>query len=278
VLTDPETALNVRPDRLPDFSKPPLNEVVLGVQFSPPKGYQQIRAGEVWSLFKTDYPLVQEQTAIEPMFETFGLPHQGQIGGRLSFIAGPMHDRFWFVKNTQDELIQFQSDRLLHNWRKVGDRTNEYPRFEGMAQRFTAELRMLEAYAAKLAPQTLAINQCEVSYINHIDVGSGPLKVQDWLRGMVPAGVAFEDVSGACREVIHGETGKPIGRITYEIGTAIKPDGARMLVLNLTARGAPDGNDIDSALRFIAKGRELIVTRFANITTDAAHQAWGRQQ
>lgn len=267
-----------RPDHLPDFGKPPLNEVVLGVQFSPPKGYQQIRAGEVWSLFKSDYPVVQEHQALEPAFEMFGLPHHGQIGGRLSFVAGAMHDRFWFLRKSGDELIQFQPDRLLHNWRKVGDQSNEYPRFEGMAARFGEELGKLESYFTTLGPQPLAINQCEVSYINHIEVGAGPIKPEHWLRGMSFEGIDADDWNVGFRELIRSESGQPVGRITYEVATGIKPDGKRIIVLNLTARGAPDGSDIASALRFIAKGRELIVMRFATITTEAAHKAWERQQ
>ena len=261
---------------LPDFGKPPLNEVVLGVQFSPPKGYQQVRVGEVWTLFKADYPLVQEHPALEPAFETFGLPHHAQIGGRLSFISGAMHDRFWFLRRNGDELIQFQQDRLLHNWRKVGDQTNEYPRFEQMAAHFTEELRKLEGYLASLSPQVLVINQCELSYINHIEIGSGPVDLAAWFHGFSLAGVEADDVNIGIREVIQDKQ-QPMGRLTYEISTAVKPNGERIIVLTLTARGAPSASDIDSAMRFIAKGRELIVRRFAEITTEGAHKAWERQ-
>ncbi len=270
--------LATRPDHLPDFGKPPLNEVVLGAQFSPPKGYQQIRAGEVWALFKPDYPIVQEHQALEPAFETFGLPHHVQIGGRLSFVTGASHDRFWFLRQSGDELIQFQPDRLLHNWRKVGDQSNPYPRFEGMAERFGTELRQLASYFTELAPQALAINQCEVSYINHIELGAGPVRPSHWLRGAGFDDIEIDDLNMVCREVIRGDSGKPVGRITYEVNTGVKGDGSRLLILNLTARGAPDSSDIDSAMRFIAKGRELIVNRFAMITTDAAHKAWERNK
>lgn len=266
-----------RPDHLPDFARPPLNEVVLGVQFSPPKGYQQVRAGEVWALFKSEYPLVQEHQALEPAFETFGLPHHAKVGGRLSFVTGATHDRYWFLRKSGDELIQFQQDRLLHNWRKVGDQTNEYPRFERMAQRFTDEARQLERYLASLSPQMLAINQCEVSYINHIEFGAGQVNLSDWFRGFSLAGVEADDFNIGFREIIRGDNQQPVGRLTYEIATGIRPDGKRIIVLNLTARGAPTAADIDSAMRFIAKGRELIVCRFAEITTEGAHKAWERQ-
>ncbi len=79
-----------------------------------------------------------------------------------------MHDRFRFLSAKKDELIQFQADRLLHNWRKVGDGSNTYPRFEKMIESFETELQAFESYISSLASQKLTINQCEVSYINHI--------------------------------------------------------------------------------------------------------------
>ena len=106
----------MRPDDLPDFGKPPLNEVVLGVQFAPPSGYSQIRAGQVWELFKGKYPHTEEYMPLPPVFETFG-PRVVAQANQLEFIDGPMHDRYWFLNDAHDELIQFQQDRLLHNWR-----------------------------------------------------------------------------------------------------------------------------------------------------------------
>ncbi|MDE2074857.1 MAG: TIGR04255 family protein, partial [Alphaproteobacteria bacterium] len=143
--------MEMRPSHLPDYKAPPLNEVVLGVQFNQPVGYQQIRAGEVWSLYKSNYPVVEEQPPLAPSFEMFGGRPTNVL--QFQFATGATHDRFWFLSESRDELIQFQADRLLHNWRKVGDGTNPYPRFERMIDKFRAELRTLETYLATLAPQ-----------------------------------------------------------------------------------------------------------------------------
>lgn len=263
-----------RPEHLPDFLNPPLNEVVLGVQFNPPKEYQQILAGEVRNLFRAEYPQVQEQPPLAPAFETFGLPSKA---GQLKFITGASHDRFWFLRPDGDELIQFQQDRLLHNWRKVGNAMNEYPRFELMFERFRGELKQLQGYLTALSQQPLTINQCEISYINHIAAEAGEaLRVSDWLRFMTFGARDPDDFSVAFREIINDEEKKPQGRLTCEASTAAKADGQQIIAVNLTVRGAPKGPDIDSALQFIAKGRELIVNRFAKLTTEEAHKKWGR--
>ena len=249
----------------------------MGVQFSPPLGYQQVRIGEVWSLYKAHYPTVQEQPFIPPTFETFGPAQLYPFGPGLNIVSGALHDRFWFINSTGDELIQFQNDRILHNWRKVGERKNEYPRFERMIGKFADELRAFDKYAASLAPQSLVINQCEISYINHFEVDPGPIDLSKWLKRFDLGGQKFDDVNVVLRQVLYGEGQRPIGRIMYEVATAHRPNGQRILMLTLTVRGAPTGSKVDDALKFIAMGREAIVLHFDEITTPEAHALWQRQ-
>ena len=260
-----------RPEDLPDFRTPPLNEVVLGVQFKQPTGYQQILAGDVWKLFKSEYPQVLDQPPLPPTFETFG---RTSVTGQFQLVPAPLHTRFWFLRPDGDELIQFQQDRLLHNWRKVGDGDNLYPRFESIAPCFRNELDTLQKYLTSLAPQTLDINQTEISYINQFKLGKS--KASDWLRFITIDPSDTEDFSVAFREIIFGETGKAQGRLVCEALSSIYPDGEIGIQITLTARGAPEGTDIDSALNFIAIGRAIIVRRFASLTTDFAHEQWGR--
>lgn len=268
-----------RPEHLPDFDRPPLNEVVVGVQFAPAKGYGQVRAWEVWQLFRDDYPLVEEREALPPSFETFGPPNAGVIVGGLNFVTGALHDRFWFLRESGDELLQFQQDRLLHNWRRVGDRSNEYPRFERMAERFANELKRLEEYFTSLSPQLLNINQCEISYVNNIEGESGasPRPI-DWLRYASFQGQEPENFTVAFREVIKGNDLRPVGRFTCECSSGISPLGKPILVLALTVRGTPNSGSREAALDFIQLGRNLIVQKFAELTTATAHAAWGRRK
>ena len=63
----------------------------------------------------------------------------------------------------------------------------------------------------------------------------------------------------------------------YEVATAHRPNGQRILMLTLTVRGAPTGSKVDDALKFIAMGREAIVLHFDEITTPEAHALWQRQ-
>ena len=267
-----------RPDGLPDFDDPPLNEVVLGVQFAPPAEYKQIFAGEVWSLYKSpDYPNIDEKPPLQPQFETFGLPQSQQLS--FGLLTGGQHNRYWFLSKGGEELIQFQNDRLLHNWRKVGNETNAYPRFESMILKFEGELRKLEKYVSTLHPQKLNCNQVEVTYINHIVPSPGKDEtVSDWFRTVNDAELNAEVLSLSYRRIITDSNNRPCGRLYSEMNPALRRDGIRILSLSITVRGAPATPDIDAALDFIKKGRELIVNEFASITTESAHKRWKRVQ
>jgi uncharacterized protein (TIGR04255 family) len=269
-----------RPANLPDYQSPPLNEVVLGVQFEPPEGYQQIRVGEVWALYRDHYPIVQEQQALRPVFEAFGLPPGAQFD--FGIVAGATHDRFWFVSPKQDELIQFQNDRLLHNWRKVGE-TNEYPRYETIIKKFDWELRALERYMASLHPSPdpgLKINQSEITYINHIpcegDAGT-PIPAGKWLSLFNIDAHQFEDFNCTFRRRVLRPDGSPYARLTCQASVGF-PRKGRVIVLTLTFRGAPQKATIDGALEFLGTGRQMIVEFFTQITTKEAHAIWGRNQ
>jgi len=210
-----------------------------------------------------------------PAFETFGLPN---TAGQLSFITGASHDRFWFLKPEGDELIQFQNDRLLHNWRKVGNHKRPYPRFEYMVGKFEKEIEHLEKYMNGLATQTLAINQCEVSYINHINVDANEVAASNWLRFVTFGDRVPDDFKFGFREIIRDEAKRPIGRLIGEAAQAINQSGQKIIAFTLTVRGAPKKPTTKSALDFISKGRELIVNRFTELTTDFAHTKWGRKK
>lgn len=266
-----------RPVDLPDFQSPPLNEIVLGAQFTPAADYQQVRAGEVWALFRKDFPSVQELAPLPPIFETFGLPRGGRREPHISLSTMPDHFRYRFISPSGDEFLQFQEDRLLHNWRKVADKTSEYPHCETLIEKFEKELQELETYFAKLSPQSLKITQCEVVYINHIELGNSASAVsaQDWINFVRLDTLQPDDFTMTLRRVISNPEGKPLGRLIYTSVVVFRANNEKILRMTLTFRGAPEGTDITAAINFLKYGRQLVVQSFKEITTDMAHQKWG---
>ena len=266
-----------RPKNLPDFTLPPLDEVVIGVQFEPSGNYSSIHAKDIWELFKSHgYPDPQEQPALDPSFETFGgsNPQSG-----INFKLGPpiLHSRFWFISPDKSHLVQFQPDRFLINWRNATE-INPYPRFETIAESFEKCLKALHDFFDKSLQSPLEINQAEVTYINTIPVENLSC-IGEWLRFTSLEQVDLEGINCNFSEIIKTGSGKPYARMNYSLQSVTSGDGKmKALKLTLTFRGKPAGTGVAEAMTFAFSGREKIVTQFTSLTTDKAHKKWNRKQ
>ena len=262
----------IRPDYLPQYANPPLDEVVIGLQFESIAEYSAINAGEIWKIFSAEFPKVQERPLLEPNFETFGgaIP-QNSI--RFQVGAPSTGSRLWFISQEEDHLIQYQSDRFLANWRKR-PRSHEYPRFDNIFGNFTESLEKFERYVNKKFDQALNFNQGEISYINLIEVDEftdGKKWFSIWKGGEFD----IESLSINFNEIIKSNDGEPEARFIHEIQPIMSVDRKKKAYrLSLTVRGQPIHNDKESMLNFILRGRENIVLRFDEITTEFAHEKW----
>ncbi len=261
---------------LPEFDRPPVVETVLSAQFKPIADMRTVHYGLFWRQIRDTYPGTEEKPALEPSFERFG-------GGpkrtpRLHFEAkDEAHpERMWFSNREGTELIQLQVDRFIKNWRQIEDR-NTYPRYEGhIKPAFARDLQIFEKFLAEESLAPIEINQCEVTYVNHIVAGEGweswsdVAKIFSFLGGM-PA--SLEDGQFAFRMPILVKN-QPIGRLIVEIQPALSErDDRPMWVMNLTARGL-----VGTGTEFFDFGRAAIVKSFAELTTAAMHKVWRRRQ
>ncbi|EEE35440.1 conserved hypothetical protein [Rhodobacteraceae bacterium KLH11] len=263
------------PDHLPDFTDPPLDEVVLGVQFAPVPSYTSVYAMEIWELFKESFPKVLEQPILEPQFETFGGLNV-QTGPKIQFGSPPVGSRLWFLSNDENHLLQFQPDRFLTNWRRQPN-PQPYPRYEGIAASFLENLKKLEAHFADRFAYKIDINQAEIGYINVIPVDDFS-EASDWFRMWNGAHLNTEALNASFNEVITDQEGKPLARLRHDLQSVFSVDGkSRAFRLSLTYKGKPAGSDLVSAMEFISGGREASVEKFDEITTETAHRIWGKQ-
>jgi uncharacterized protein (TIGR04255 family) len=208
------------------------------------------------------------------MLETFGASTIGQIG--FGFIPRATHQRFWFLSKNKDEIIQFQNDRFIHNWRKLADESNKYPHFEEISDKYKEEISKLEKYFSKSSPDIIKINQCELSYTNHI------LLTQDagcdkWLNITSFNNFEADEFGISYSKMLKDDSGKPFGRLICEANKGLNNKGEAIIWLNITCRGMPKNPNIESAMEFFKAGREMIVNCFDNITTDYAHKKWGKK-
>lgn len=269
-------------DDLPDFARPPITEVVLGVQFDPLVGLSSGRLGEIWGLFRDRFPTTDDHPPLASSFERLEAPAQPrEFQMNLDFMRPPL-PRCWFTSKSGDEVIQFQQDRFHHNWRRAG--AEEYPRYPVLRQRFESEANDLIKFVDSVGIGAIEINQCEVSYVNHIladESWSETSQAGRVFRLLAPSSAhdlgPQEHVRFDASFLIVDNSKEPRGRLHVSLVSGILREGSkRMLSLTLTARGAPMGRGVEGALAFLDLGRRWIVRGFADLTTEHMHTAWGR--
>ena len=267
---------------LPNFENPPVVEVVLSIQFDPIVHLQTVQIGLLWAKFRREFPKVEERGPLNPVVERFGAPASPKIGVRFEAREIPPLARVLFLNAPENQLVQVQPDRFIHNWRKTTG-MGEYPRYGTIREAFLREVDLFEQFLTEEALGELCINQCEVTYINHIVAdsawrGHGDAdKIFDLVR--TPSTGTFlpqpEDVSMQARYQISVRDRKPIGRLHVSIQPGWrKPDNTPIYILELTARGAPVGTSIEGARSFFDIGHDWIVRGFKDITAPTMHDLW----
>jgi uncharacterized protein (TIGR04255 family) len=273
-----------RPTDLPDYASPPVSEVSLGVQFNILEGLLAPHLGLIWTEFKAEFPLMEQHSPLEPVFETFG--EKGASVMPLPRIVFPIPTpRLFFINKGRTELLQVQRDRFYHNWRKIGD-GDEYPRFESMLNTFENGLRRLDNLVRTEGLGSTVPNQCEVIYVNYIPVPQDARAAEvlgtvlgSWVKAPSLKGLgAPEDARVLVRYVIRQPDEVPIGRLIISAEPAWKLDGTHVLQLTLVARGKPKGESLADVAEFLKLGRRHIVKGFDELTSKEMHKVWGRKQ
>jgi len=255
---------------LPEYNKPPVVEVVIGLRFKPLENLTTTHYGIFWSLIGQEYPLYQDwpplgEEAEEPRFEIVQLP--------------PLR-RVFMIHTDQSYLMQLQPDRFLHNWRKLLD-SAAYPHFGSARQKFTRGWELFRNFAVENnlgRPQLVAY---EVTYVNHFieepdafpKATSAYLPVFHWTDDRSdhflpsPASIGMD-----LRFSLPENRGRL--RLTVKHGRR-RPDGKDVMQAELTAAGPAkeDGSDMPS---FLDIAHEWIVRGFTDLTSADAHTKWER--
>jgi uncharacterized protein (TIGR04255 family) len=191
--------------------------------------------------------------------------------------------RFWFEERDGAHLLQIQQDRILHNWRKR-EADHDYPRYEAIRNRFESDLETFLDFLAAEQLGELRPNQCEVTYINTIDIPGAenvlrqlhritPLWTDDFAE-IYPLEIESATVQG--RFVLR-DAGNPFGRAYVTFGPAILVAQNRPVIrLEITVRGKPRDESIPESLRLLDEERNVVVRTFAAVTTREMWNIWGR--
>jgi uncharacterized protein (TIGR04255 family) len=269
-----------RPGDLPDFENPPVVETVLSIQFEPLSQMRAAHFGLFWEQIRERYPKTEERSSLDPVIERFPEPVRRRVGLQFPVLEVPPLPRFWFIHRNENELIQLQADRFIKNWRKSGE-GDAYPHYEKVRDWLEQDFRKFQDFASREKLGTIDVNQCEVTYVNHIVAGEGWASHEDldkvltmWKHPGAPFPGKAEDAAFHARFPIRDGSGHPVGRLHADVQAAIRnTDGKPMFVLNLTARGL-----LGKSTEFLDLGREWIVRSFAEMTTTEMHEVWKRKR
>jgi len=263
------------------FKRAPVIETVLSIQFTPISGFSIRHFGLYWSQIRHEFPRTETKPPILHLTEDFG-------AGGLKQSSPPLFDwipeqviRCWFLNEKRTAFLQLQHDRLLFNWQKIDDK-DEYPRYPKLRGKFLEEWLRFSSFIESERLGKLAVDQCEVTYVNHIPYGEGWSSYNE-LDKVIPlwSGRTSGDFLKAPEKVgINVQYVMPEnkGRLYVSLQPVITTkDGKEVLQLNLTARGAPASSSTADVFQWLDFGREWVVKGFTDFITTEMHKLWGRE-
>ena len=218
------------------------------------------------------------EAARRPVFEEFGARRWLWALGEFGARAGRRPRSRYLAKLPNSPFtVQVQNGLLLTNW--LGHGGGEYPRFRALRDLHRDVGDAFAEFVGGRGYDPPVPNQWELSYVNHLPRGGVWETPADWaglFRLPAPTApterAALENFSGRWHFQLPEEAGRVHVRIDHE-----SEDGAgreERLAFVLTARG-PASSDAEVA-DGLERGHEAIVRMFTDLTSDAAHQYWGR--
>jgi uncharacterized protein (TIGR04255 family) len=263
---------------LPKFERPPLDEMVMGVQFDPLLNIRAAHLGLYWARIRGEYPRTEDQGPLLPAVEPAEIKPSVTAVTAVALPTPPL-PRCFFLTEDKTQVLQVQRDRFLRNWRLV-EGNERYPHFDRLAQDFKRAWEGFIAFASDEGLGRVNVNQCELSYINNIEREAGWRELGE-LAGVFPL-LRPRDPGGFLPppETLSWQARYKLpdgrGRLHVEMSPVFRGrDMKLVLALNLTARGAPGESSTEQITAWFDLAHEWVVRAFAELTGPSAHKLWG---
>ena len=265
---------------LPKFDDPPVIETVLGVEFSGLDNWGVPHFGLLWNHMRDRFPKWDVKAPLDSRIEEFDRSVQ-RPGASVQILTEP-EMRCWFVDEDDRTLIQIQKDRFIYNWRKT-EKGDKYPHYEDSVRpAFELVWNEFNDFVNQEQLGNLNILQCEVTYINHLEIGNGWETTSDFGKVFTSLADPEEGEFLPLPETLYFNSAYQMpdkqGRLHVSVRPAVRnEDGIEVLQLTLTARVKPGESDFESLIHCLDLGREWVVRGFADLTTKRMHEIWKRR-
>lgn len=262
------------------FKNAPVIETVLSIQFKPIPNFTIPLFGIYWQQkIRQEFPRCEIKPPIIHMIEEFA-PGPSQKSSRIDLeIPTERAIRYWFVDSTGNTFIQLQQDRFILNWQKINE-TDIYPSYRTIRSKFLSEWKKFCSFAEAENLGGPEVDQCEVTYVNHINYAAGWNSYGELTKVVAPwsgkTSGGFlpepEKINVNARYAMPNSQ----GRLYVSLQPVIRArDAMEVLQLNLTARGAPASSKTEDVFKWLDIGRQWIVEGFTDLTTAEMHKLWG---
>lgn len=271
------------------FQRPPVVEVVASVRFSGLSDASTFALGEFWDThLRPEFDTLSLQAPYEAPSEIFDPQFRGP-GSPMGFevSALPPMPRLWFTSSGGQELVQAQPNWFAVNWRRPSSGDVAYDRWPQRKASFETNWARFRKWATARG-DSLVVDQCEITYINHIqpvegvwsDHGSAG-RLFPSLNGPALSGASAEQFQWQGQFRLREDSGEPPARLHVSIQpafTGAPPQLVPVMVLQLTVRGAPTGQSDEAIVTTFKRGRDTIVQSFVELTSDEARKSWGQEE
>ncbi len=268
-------------NHVPDYSNPPVVERILGVQFEPLPKFRNAHLGAFWKTLDARlWPILIDAPLLDPQFEVFSESAKWESGLRFR-ISKNISTRLQIKNESADRMIQIQNGRLHYNW-LAGEHANPYPRYKLVRGAFEDLFHQTEKFLMQEEIGEMKPNQWEVTYVNHIPVGSVWSSPDDWSFFQLMGSTSFlekemplENFSGEWHFVIPEKRGRL--HVDWQHGSFDVEGENQVVRLTFTARGPVQNsnNNLESILAGLDLGHDTIVRSFERAMTDKANSFWG---
>jgi uncharacterized protein (TIGR04255 family) len=266
------------------FRTPPAIETLQGLFFRPLPGLNSAYQGLLWAnKYRLDFPLVEERPTLEESIEQFGGDTSNSRGMTFRVMDKPEAPRLWAQSKEGTKVVQIQRNALISNWLRDNQKP-AYVKYDVRKSEFEARLNALLEFLSQEKLGDLIPTSCMMTYVNHIDLESlelEPSRAAD-IFSFFDENMRFKWLSDPDQLSLNMSFPMPDerGRLHVQINPAAKATKDKqeyVLRFDLTARGRPVSNTIESALKWFELGHEWITRGFADMTRPAWHLEWERE-
>ncbi len=251
------------------YENPPIDEIVCGIRFDSIKQLQSGHVGILWQKFRPDFPMIEDQILVNPV------PKEDFENPKIQPLP-----RVWFIHEKENDLVQLQRNRFLHNWRKRQPE-DEYPGYVKVINNFEKYLSFLQEFLVEENLGSLVAREYELTYIDLIPRGSGWQSLRDLgnvfpnLVSLTSQNMLSDDIRNINWQTVLGLPNNS-GKLRLVVRSARRvSDNQQLLQIEFNAHSS---QPYQPMREWFDAAHNEVIRVFSHLVSDAIQQEfWGRK-